>query len=123
MGCDIHAVIEHKRYGVYHPWAIDVDFARWYLLFAYMAGVRNGSGSVVPVSSPRGLPTDTAAETRAFLADAGDHSASWLSLVELREVQRRLDVDEDGSIFPDLNAVISAMAHLEDPRLVFNFDN
>lgn len=83
MGCDIHAHVEIKVGGKWvhynHP-----SINRQYALFAKMANVRNG-GSIVPISDPRGLPTDITESTAFdFKHDEPDaHSMSWLSSEEV----------------------------------------
>jgi len=66
MGCDIHAIFQAKRNGVWEDISSDYNQDRHYQLFAVLAGVRNGTGfagslygdQVTPISNPRGLPAD-----------------------------------------------------------------
>jgi hypothetical protein len=63
---------------------------RDYDLFAILADVRNGYGfggfgsgeAVEPMSSGRGLPGDISPEAKTQ-ACTGDHSATWVSLLEI----------------------------------------
>jgi len=82
---------------------------RNYKLFGLLADVRNGRGfagcdtgnRVEPISQPRGLPDDLSDELRCGIESEdeddyiyiGDHSFSWLTLAELK------DVDWDGGVF------------------------
>lgn len=111
MGCDIHLFGERRVDGKWESvdeWVTE-DFAgyiytsvkrdarlydgRNYDLFAILANVRNGYGfagvltgtGFIPISEPRGLPTDVSPEVKANSMDWGGdgHSHSWLTLREL----------------------------------------
>lgn len=114
MGCDIHMYVEYKRknrekqyvwvHGDYfkpNPFYSSKDknesqFERMelcgnrnYSLFSTLAGVRDYSGLMVPVSEPKGLPQDICDYVkeahRNWECDA--HSISWLTLKELKDYQ------------------------------------
>lgn len=108
MGTDIHYKFQKKdddkwveidlekdEWGDYKP---PYYIGRSYLLFAVLAGVRNGRGfagcythePVVPISEPRGLPEDISAfgyEDRwgIFVEYFGEHSQSHLKSTEILE--------------------------------------
>jgi hypothetical protein len=113
MGCDIHAVFQAKRDGKWIDVPSKYQEDRHYMLFAWLADVRNGYGfagmpthtRIEPISRPRGLPEDFEHrnETHATTADViesswlakyrkpdepyevwlGDHSHSWLTADEI----------------------------------------
>lgn len=111
MGTDIHAVFQAKRNGKWVDIRSEYDERRHYMLFAWLADVRNGFGfagvpthdPVRPISKPRGLPrgmtedhetTDEvyASNWRSRFRDEddqknviwlGDHSWSWLTADEI----------------------------------------
>lgn len=66
MGCDIHAVFQAKRGGAWVDVPSSFEENRHYMLFAWLANVRNGYGfagvlthdPLLPISDPRGLPSD-----------------------------------------------------------------
>lgn len=70
MGCDIHAVFQKKQESKWVDIPHNYEEERDYLLFSWLAGVRNGYGfagvptytPVVPISEPRGLPEDFTVE-------------------------------------------------------------
>lgn len=128
MGCDIHAVVERReRLSNGEPWGWlnsgDPDIGRNYEVYAALADVRN-SDEIVPVSEPKGLPglegwSDYGGDWRFPDAPCpqfqeyyerwrGDaHSATWLSLAELKAYDATQEVDdgrlitarhEDGSV-------------------------
>lgn len=108
MGCDIHAVIERrtKTHSGGHEWlhSGDPDIGRNYDIFAALAGVRNGVG-MVPVAEPRGLPAfdaderdDRPCSEMVNLAErygVDGHSASWLTLAELKAFDTEQVVHDD----------------------------
>lgn len=123
MGCDIHAVIERraKTYGDGHEWlhSGDPNIGRNYDIFAALAGVRNGVG-MVPVAEPRGLPafeswaefsngerwikfdadkrSDRPCSEMVSMAErygVDGHSASWLTLAELKAFDTEQVVHDD----------------------------
>lgn len=113
MGTDIHAVFQKKSGDKWEDIPSRYEGNRHYVLFAHLAGVRNGTGfagvvtgqAVKPISEPRGLPSDflimdddrhpISAEAASkwelsFLGDGeplvrwmGDHSHSWLTADEI----------------------------------------
>lgn len=117
MGTDIHGVLQARyvpkdgREASRYFHQCDIEDDRNYMVFAILAGVRNGSGfagvpthePITPISEPRGLPQDLHVrndciyrygyvsddyykkypeEAEKDLIYLGDHSYSWLSLEE-----------------------------------------
>jgi hypothetical protein len=112
MGCDIHAIVERKgRYGWMHSG--DPDIGRNYEVFAALAGVRNSYG-ITPVAEPKGMPGyggwrkhgdegwsiwgDDAPnyEYRDYFERwrEDEHSASWLSLAEVKAFDTTQTIDD-----------------------------
>lgn len=89
MGCDIHACIEYLD-GDEWQYAINPIIQRDYSLFSLLANVRGVGVGVAFDNSVRGLPTDISQSTLILhTAMQGDaHSASWLTLDELKNVQQ-----------------------------------
>lgn len=91
MGCDIHLYIEHKNSkGEWEEFKVDKRLLpddRNYILFAFLANVRNYSSSIVePQFANRGIPEDTSMsreETEDFFM--GDHSFTYAYLNEIYE--------------------------------------
>lgn len=90
MGCDIHAMIERRKwYGKREFWdwlnAGDPDIDRNYTIFAVLANVRNYDNTPF-ISEPRGLPEDCTSEFKAYAEewDADGHSHSWVTLKEMK---------------------------------------
>lgn len=77
MGADIHGVWQARKDGGWVDVASTWDQDRHYLLFAWLAGVRNGFGfagvkthtPLRPIAEPRGLPAD-------FQAPNEEHACS-----------------------------------------------
>jgi len=91
MGCDIHAVIECRKYGSYWHFA-EVSIARDYKLFAAIAFGDGGITDDLPYP-PRGLPPD--------------HSlrASDLFFIEADELKKiEAEVDRDEEFLPEEEA-------------------
>lgn len=112
MGCDIHMYVEYKKsvnnnmvwvngdYFKHNPYYKSNDeekrFERmelhgWrnYILFATLAGVRDYTEKVIPVSEPKGVPDDSSDYVKQANEDwDGDgHTHSWLTLKELKDYQ------------------------------------
>jgi hypothetical protein len=117
MGCDIHLYVERRTNGKWEsadkwtpdkysdepygrkPMVVDYDDSfyngRNYNLFAILADVRNGVGfagvktgaGFVPISDPRGLPTDVTSRIKEISDEWGcdGHSHSHVTLAELLE--------------------------------------
>lgn len=95
MGTDIHVCVERRVDGMWNavlkPDDYTEDSLYWldvnrnYSLFAILADVRNGYGGdgFIPISKPRGLPSDVSAEILKDHAEGWDHSISWLTLQEI----------------------------------------
>lgn len=122
MGCDIHGVWQAKHDGKWRDVASTWGQNRHYLLFSWLADVRNGYGTyapVTPIAAPRGLPSDfemdgeqhpTTLEAidpccRKWLEDEnkpatwmGDHSHSWLTADEILAAQRPTTVHQTGIV-------------------------
>jgi len=109
MGCDIHAMKESKEsWGCWKNEG-EPEINRDYELFSVLAGVRNQSNNIVPISNPKGINTDASEEFRAWIEswDSDAHSASWLTLKELKDFDQNQEYtnehyiterNEDGSI-------------------------
>jgi hypothetical protein len=110
-------------------------------MFAFLAGVRNFS-RITPISLPRGLPADVS----EYVLDAYDsyddgydcHSASWLTLKELRDYDYTVKVNDARDNGREVtlrefigdwlfDEVTRLQEHIPDSpeniRLVFWFDN
>lgn len=116
MGCDIHLYVEYKRtvngkeqwlngdYFKSNPYHKDegereyekvkLDHGRNYQLFSTLAGVRDYTEKVTPVSEPKGIPEDASEfvreENERWQGDG--HTHSWLTLAEMREYQKQKPV-------------------------------
>lgn len=102
MGCDIHGVLQTRRSPT-EAWRTEceIEDSRRYILFAILAGVRNGFGfagvpthdPVSPIQEQRGLPDDfkVDGEDHVYGWDdekriwMGDHSHGWVTLKEVLE--------------------------------------
>ena len=159
MGCDIHGPEIWARHKMSHGYWTDhvatLDWQRDYLLFAIIANVRN-DGRVAPVVEARGFPdadwwsmsfdkarfgypteavssdegTEGCCRIHAHVYDDDCHSASWLTIDEVAEAQRkyvRYSDNRTGS--HDLAQALALMTveKERDPdadiRLLFCFDN
>lgn len=96
MGCDIH-MHAFQRVGASY-FCIDGRYiSHWdgetlkyrhtwhhrdYILFAILAGVRNG-WDINPIAEPRGLPEWAKVLAQDEIYDFGEHSQSWLTLDEV----------------------------------------
>lgn len=88
MGTDIHGVFQrhNKETGAWEDIEHKYEMDRHYLLFAVLAGVRNGRcfagvktvEAVAPIAEPRGYP-----EGFPLAERLGDHSHSWLTGEEM----------------------------------------
>jgi hypothetical protein len=138
MGCDIHFHSEVKINGAWHHYSSH-KISRDYWLFSILAGVRNYCG-VVPISMPRGLPSDISPVTsldRQIWGSDG-HSDSFITSSEIPLVEKRWLSREDsrggirqvgtcfGTDWADFHDRIDFDGHrknIEDVRWVFWFDN
>lgn len=132
MGCDIHARIERRNdLGHRAEWldSGDPDVGRNYEMFAVLAGVRNRTG-VTPVAEPRGIPGcsgrsdkgdwltwhgegerpnfDFCACYERWYDDA--HSASWLTLAEIKAFDTTQTVDDPAFIVGRKGGKVTATA-------------
>jgi hypothetical protein len=118
MGCDIHMYVEYRKdlpkrdsrerelkwvCGDYFKvnehrdvWddeqqmeRLELHGNRNYGLFSTLAGVRDYSGLVKPVSDPKGIPEDCCEYIKKANEgwDSDGHTHSWLTLKELRDYQ------------------------------------
>lgn len=118
MGCDIHMYVEYKKdlpikysqereekwvsgdYFKFNPykdiWDEEEEFSvihlykgRNYGLFSTLAGVRDYTNTITPVSEPKGIPEDCCDyvknENESWSGDG--HTHSWLTLKEIRDYQ------------------------------------
>lgn len=122
MGCDAHVHAEVKIGGEWHHYGA-YDPARLYKVFALLAGVRQGTEPVVPLSEPRGLPEDASKLTRFChdLMGENAHTASWLALDELGPLHQLLrQYSRDYEIG---NWLAGAGPHFDHPAEVYLFRN
>lgn len=127
MGTDVHAIWQAKRNSRWEDIESQWDQHRHYLLFSWLANVRNGFGfagvptydPVVPVALPRGLPEDFEMvddchpiKELAHMGDRaeywspgdpmefwmGDHSHSWLTADEILAAKRPGTVQRTGIV-------------------------
>ena len=144
MGCDIHVRSEKLVNG---KWVDMTDELpnyilenRDYTVFTWLAGVRSRNYDIVPISKPRGLPSDISEKSMEYFSSWGSdiHSCSWLSIAELNMVdynkiievpeininhyvltQRSLGSLLGGHFLQDLSRLKEAGVN----RIVFGFDN
>lgn len=83
MGCDIHFHSEVKIKGTWHHHS-EARFNRNYVVFAKMAGVRNGYG-IDPICQPKGIPDDATLLTKMEIEkyNGDGHSHSWFNAEEI----------------------------------------
>ena len=113
MGADIHLWVEILQEGRWvfahahrtETWE-DMSWIDWdspyngrnYALFALLANVRNSGARIVPISFPRGMPTDLSDIGRQIVGDEDNpdqHSHSWFSLEELLEFDWAAEYETD----------------------------
>ena len=137
MGCNSHLTIEYKRYKHDNSWAcfaLDVDESRDYLLYSFMANVRNyWEKEIKPVAEPRGIPSDASWQVKDFFERMGSdgHSHSWLSTKEFKEAIEKTLVErkDGGGVDNCYEIILWLMEKIETKygkqncRLVFCFDN
>ncbi|NBB79925.1 MAG: hypothetical protein GVY36_10840 [Verrucomicrobia bacterium] len=139
MGCDIHPYICRwtEDEGFENFSYEQLDFARNYVIFGLMAGIRGNE----QLFEPRGLPDDLPSAVQfAFEYNRDDwHTPSWLKIDELREVRdvyvRHMEKSGKRRGYPGqhLAGIIGMMDSAEqwwnqhfgggDAILVFWFDN
>lgn len=95
MGTDVHAIFQARKDGRWQEIESKWDQRRHYLLFSWLANVRNGFGfagvptydPITPIAPQRGVPDDFDKDAyEAGDEDApwlGDHSFSWLTADEI----------------------------------------
>lgn len=117
MGCDIHMYVEYRKKvneklvwisgdyfrpnAYYGQWEGEEQMSRMelhghrnYNLFSTLAGVRDYTDNVKPVSEPKGIPEDATEYVKKENErwDSDGHNHSWLTLGEIREYQKRSPV-------------------------------
>lgn len=118
MGCDIHIVAQRKTENGYED--IEGNFSegpvpfdwRSYNLFGFLADVRNYS-AIKPIAEPRGLPEDLKLDADDEFK-FGDHSYSWLSVIELLEFNYD-EVIEDRRVFRQIATNMNSGGITADP--------
>jgi hypothetical protein len=134
MGCDIHAIVERRDTrsdGTHRRWlnSGEPDIGRDYEVFAALAGVRNYD-EVEPVSEPKGMPgwggwvehgddgwgqwdysnaPDTPYQDYFERWRHDAHSASWLSLAELKAYDTEQEVDDQRLIIAREGTSVTAL--------------
>jgi hypothetical protein len=145
MGCDIHTslAVHRSSDGREYDLAIgnDVLGDRDYFFFALIAGVWNHFG-IKPIAEPRGFPkwfnggkTDEQNQEGYgyWGATDGDHSHSWLTVQELREVAARYVAEAPSQWSTDkyatqasilaICAYMDALRGQDEALFIFSFDN
>lgn len=121
MGCDIHITVQTPDGDQWRTAKVARYGGRNYVLFAILAGVRNGSG-YTPICEPRGFPP-------GFTVDDYDHTPSWLTVREILDYPHWDDPYDDERTLADtcgcfLKWVNDTLLPLgDDVRLVFWFDS
>lgn len=121
MGIDITVVLEIKNSDNKWKFVNTLDFDRNYLLFGYLAGVREKPKGYF---EPRGLPIDASDETMDFFADNTDQlewmdnyfCVSWVSKKEFENIVAKFKVLNE----PNVEYLNSFN---DEYRLVFGFVN
>lgn len=127
MGTDVHGIWQAKKHGRWVDIESNWEQDRNYLLFSWLADVRNGFGfagvrtydPINPIALPRGLPKDFEVAddmhpvtSKAILGRRaeylesgeplemfmGDHSHSWLYADEILAAQRPKDIRRTGVV-------------------------
>lgn len=83
---------------------LELHGGRNYGLFSTLAGVRDYTNSIRPVSDPKGVPEDCCDYIKKVNEDWGDdgHSHSWLTLNELKNYQsQNLKLPRTGLLSPE----------------------
>lgn len=114
MGCDIHMYVEYKaKQKEVDTWfsgdyfkpnryydgknddeskfeRIELHGSRNYSLFSTLAGVRDYTESMIPVSEEKGMPDDCCqyVKDQYEIWDGDGHTHSWLTLKELKDHQK-----------------------------------
>lgn len=131
MSCNIYAFVEVKPPRSHAKYVGPASLGRRYELFALMANVRfypELMDGQQPLSPPRGLPLGVSpiiARKKLSWNAAPPHSTSWLSLEELKEVQRRYAsiVQEPVTGFHKLGAYIAGKpSRVIDPSVTHEGD-
>ena len=125
MGCDIHVYAEAKKDGKWESVDKWVDeygegpdakydsrlyTGRNYVLFSFLADVRNGHGfagvdtgdRIEPICAPKGVPDDCDARIAKACDDWGcdGHSHSWLTIGELKSADWLRTITQRGFVGP-----------------------
>ena len=97
MSCDIYCFAEVK-YKAAWKFAGEVQMERHYDIFAKMAGVRNDDDMITPIALPRDVPVDADDLTKLVLSDKNYHTHSYLSLSEMKVLDKWVEKSEDGKV-------------------------
>lgn len=127
MGTDVHVVFQKKTEAGWEDIPHNYEENRHYLLFSWLASVRNGRGfagvatykPIKPISEPRGYPHDFVVEdddhpvaNKGLLGPSGkwheegeplnvwlgDHSHSWLTADEILAAERQAKLWRTGIV-------------------------
>jgi hypothetical protein len=86
MGCDIHLYIEYKNKESenWRDFGGRINPGRHYGFFAKLCGVRNyWEDEIIPISAPKGMPVDSAYESRSdnqiYVVESTDHDSESCS--------------------------------------------
>jgi len=124
MGCYIHTVLEVVGPDEYVEDFATLNLSQDYAMFSLMAGVRSEI-SAIPVSEPKGLPEKVSRTVEEESKKPNLHSHSWLTLAELKRVQKRI-TKLIGYEHWELAIIIAMMEKIHcrrwKSRLVFWFD-
>jgi len=131
MGCDIHLFVEVKTKNGWEVYT-NPKIKRNYTLFTKMAGVRKRKiEDIVPISEPKGLPSDmTYVASMSFQTDKY-HSMSYLNRGEILQLYDFVQDNELGDLEGTiLNCYLEGNSFagdlpewMSDIRFVFWFDN
>lgn len=125
MGTDVHGLWQARKNGKWENISSNWEQNRHYLLFSWLANVRNGFGfagvptydPIKPIAEPRGLPEEIKGDhvkvttdildprRREYLEPGeepevwlGDHSHSWLTADEILAAERPKTVQRTGVV-------------------------
>lgn len=128
MGCDVHPFIEYQigDAGYWYSFSQgELELSRNYALFGYMAGVRGFGPAIV---EPKGIPDGLSYRVRDQWVEVGEHTPSWLTLKECRQVSVLMEENSDWDPPLEWPIIVSIMEQLQNAtkkptRLVFWFDS
>lgn len=133
MGCDIHYILEVKKYDKWVGIASDLQYnkdakadSRDYRFFSELAGVRSYEENS---RNPLGIPVDISDLSRHYIEymDDDGHSHSYMPLKEFFSIYKSLypeeNVNSDKMFALWLSEDDEEEATYENYRVVFFFDN